>query len=312
MSALSGYLQNRAVLFAVTAVLAFAFVLWGMLRESRATEALDRLNRQLEFSRGGPVAPSAAALDSLQGANEELADVHAALDGQLFRGGELESFAGDSTAAFFELAGFVEGMNQSLKREGISIAEGERYGFSQFAQQGPAPEILNAVMAQKRAATVILDALVAAQPDTHNFLKREYIDAQSKGGSVFQDAVPQSAASRTQFEDTIIPGPKMAGFESYTFELQFEGYSESLREFLKALMVADYPVLVKALQVLPLDRYEVVPDSTRAASNNPFDLLASASDQEAIVGPVPIIRNNLSAFNLQLEVVLQEVAAKES
>ena len=100
------------------------------------------------------------------------------------------------------------------------------------------------------------------------------------------------------------------GFESYSFELEFEGYTESLRRFLKAVLNAPRPVVVSGLEVQPLNRF--APDEGTAApapANNPFEVLSAAAGPEVEAGPVPIIRNNLSAFTLRLEVYWGEEAS---
>ena len=303
----------RTLLLPVALVLmCLAIVVWGKMRKNRAAEELERLQRQIRFSQVGPVAPSAAALESLSGANDQLKSLHAGLDEKLFRGDRRTPFSGDSTAAFFELASFVETTRRDFTNAGISLEEGERFGFSQFEQQGPSPQILESVMSQKQVATVVLQVLLEARPSTFNYLKRELIEEATEDPTLLQQAAGTRSSRRTQLSDTIESGEKLAGFESYSFEVQFEGYSDALRQFLKRLVQAKLAALVTELRVEPLDRYEAVESGSPLASSNPFDVLAAETEEESNEGPVPIIRNNLSSFTVTLELFLGEEARSES
>lgn len=288
-------------------------VFWGKRRMNRAADQLDRLEKQIQFTQTGPIQPSAAVLDSLNQVIEQLQTHHSNLDAHLFSGPKRMVFDGDSTAAYFELASFIETSSLNLQSKGIAIAEGERFGFSQFEQQGPSEDILYAVIGQKHAASVILDVLLEAQPDSLTFLKRELVVEEADDAALLQQAARNQSSSRTQYEDTLFGGEKIEGFESYTFELQFEGYTEALRRFLKGLTHSELPVMVTQLRVQPLDRYEEPEKSLDThQSTNPFDILASVGEEEDSSAAVPIIRNNLSAFNVRLEVFLGEEVHADS
>ena len=290
-----------------------ALIVWGNRRMNVAADQLDRLQRQIQFSKTGSIEPSAAVLESLNTANERLEKLHTDLDVHLFVENDREKFLGDSTAAYFELASFIETLNQNLQSQGITIAEGERFGFSQFEQEGPASGILNAVMNQKQAVAVIMTALLDAKPNSLTYLKREAVIEAVEDSTVLQQAAGNAASGRTQYEDTIIGEEKNEDFESYTFELQFEGYSESLRRFLKGLTTSSLPVLVKQLRVDPLARYEEPESAERpSGSANPFDLLASIDESADSGAPIPIIRSNLSSFQLRLEVFIGQEALGDS
>lgn len=301
------YVQWAAIILACLAV-----IIWGNLRKNRAADQLDRLQKQIQFVQTGPIEPNAAVLDSLNEAIDQLRKRHSGLDVHLFTGPKRSNFDGDSTAAYFELASFIETTSQRMQSIGIATAEGERFGFSQFEQQGPTQDILPAVMAQKHAASVLVDALLEAEPDSLTFLKRELILEDSEDPSLLQQAAGTQSTMRTQYEDTLFGDEKIDGFESYTFELQFEGYTEALRRFMTELTDCNFPVMVKQLHVDPLDRYEEAEKSLSAGeTSNPFDVLA-AVDEEEVIESVPIIRNNLSSFTVRMEVFLGEEARTDS
>ena len=291
------------------------FILWGRTQRDRDLDKLETLQRQLQFSRTGPIVPSAAVLDSLRQAIQKLEIRNSILDTQLYTvdPAKFRSFSGDSTSAYFELAGFVEGMTREFGSSSIGLNEGERFGFAQFEQQGPDREILDLVMAQKKAAEVILRILHTSRPVSLHGLKREIIEKGVDDESLLQQAVGTKAARRTRHADTIEGGEKIEGFGSYTFELTFEGYTQSLRQFLIETQSAPVPVLVTGLRVEPLDRFKTEESGNSGnASSNPFDLLADTENSGTELSAVPIIRNNLSLFHLELEVYMGEGPSSDS
>jgi hypothetical protein len=299
-------LKRSFLLFGGGEILTLLFMAWGKHRHRSSLEDLEATQRRVQFSQTGSVAPSAAVLESLRSANIKLNRVNADLNDQLYQTANTVGFrdlAGNSTAAYFELAEFVASMSRQFKSEGIALAENIRFGFSQFEQQGPAPEILSRVMAQKVAAKIILDPLREAKPLALVSLKREFIDDTLEKTSVLQQAAGVRDLRQTRIPETLFAGEKLSGFESYAFELVFEGYTDSLRIFLKHLLLAPLPVVVAQLEVQPLDRYGVLNTSpVSSPSANPFDVLSSADETAVEEGPVPIIRDNVSAFHLRLEV----------
>ena len=227
----------------------------------------------------------------------------ARLDGLLFQrdSSQTAEFSGNSTTAYFELVGFIEEMNQMFSEADVRLSEQVRFGFSEFEQQGPDPLILGAVMRQMQAAKSLLRPLSAAKPKAIVFLKRELLPVTESTPSMLQQASGVSQSFRSDYNDTIAGGVKSEVMESFSFELEFEGYTDSLREYLKRLW--EIPVVVTDLEVRPLDRFES--DESDQVVNtrvNPFDLLNSEQDLRVEEGRVPIIRNNLSAFKLRMEV----------
>lgn len=297
-------LGTPGLLFLLAAVMVLFVLLWGRKRFNHHLSEWNAMQRRIQFSKSGPVTPSAAVLENLQAATARLHKLNAAYDAQLFPRGKGQfggEFPGDSTAAYFELATFVEEMAQHFRAQGVRLSENPRFGFSQFERQGPEPEILSAVMAQKRAAQALLLPLLEARPLELTHLKREFVAVESKDASLLQPAAGSRSSSRLAFADTIAGAGKRQGFEAYAFELSFEGYTESLRQYLKGLLSATLPVRLTGLKVLALDRFEENPSATvLSPSSNPFDLLSGEASMED--GPVPIIRSNLSSFTLTLEV----------
>lgn len=298
-------LGNGLVRFILCATLVAVFILWGQKRYLASVDELSSLEQRIRFSQESEVVPYAGALQSLKEANVELERLSRRIDDELYPEGRKPTteFSGDSTAAYFELVGFVEDMNQMFSLAGIRVPEQVRFGFSQFAQQGPGTEILSAVMRQKQAAEALLRPLSLAKPKALVFLKREYLAPGNDSPTLLQRAAGSREIDRIHLEDTFTESVKHEVLESFSFELEFEGYTDSLREYLKYLWSARFPIVVTDLEVRPLDRFEVEePGELVNGVVNPFDLLKEADEVDHKEGPVPIIRNNLSAFKLSLEV----------
>jgi hypothetical protein len=298
-------LTKPFLLFGFGLVLVIMFFLWGQTRKAQTSNELDMLERRIQFSQAGPVSPSAAALASLLDAIQGLTEANAKLDAALFSADapDIIDFPGNSTAAYFELASFIEEMARGFVGAGVLLPENPRFGFSQFEQQGPEPEILNAVMRQKSAASILLELLSKARPIAFVSIQRELLVLEGGEKSLLQQAAAPRQSARKEYADVLIGDKEMASFESFTFELVFEGYTESLRQYLKSLLSAPIPIVVTGLKVQPLDRFESTDEfDAKSTSSNPFDLLANGEDPETEDGPIPIIRNNLSAFSLRVEV----------
>lgn len=303
--------RKSLLLFGLLALPVVGFVLWGgMLRNKRLAE-LEDFHRRMAWAQSGPLPPDATTLASL---NQSIAVLEEGLlldERDLFRGslGSLSAEAsGNSTAAFFELAGFIESVYTKLEANGIGFEPGDRFGFSQFTQKGPEENIMDAVMEQKVVAAYLMDQLVAVKPARLTAMKREWI---SRVEEPPQAALRQAAGGQSPqpppLEDTISEREDRPGYVGYVFEVGFEGYSDALRNFLTNLMTAPVPILVNALRVEPLDRYAEpdIPDE-EAISYNPFELLSATQDDPEEEKPVPIIQSNLSSFTVTLEAILRK------
>ena len=299
-------LARLAVLFGVGIILVLVFILWSKARRNSGIEELDALQRRLQFSNAGLVTPSAAVLEELRQANERLERLDSSLDKALFRDLNDPSRSesnGDSTSAFFELAEFVESMAQKFEHKRISLPDKTRFGFMEFKQQGPDIEILSGVLAQRIASEHVLEPLLSARPISLVGLKREFLETEPDEQSLLQQAAGNRSSRRTHPEDTIEMNSKEDEFESYNFELVFEGHTESLRQYLAGILASPLPILVNELEVTPLNRFGSDESQSRSnLSSNPFDLITEEEPATTEDGPVPIIRNNLSAFRLLLEV----------
>ncbi len=281
------------------------------MRRNEQLAELEDIYRRMAWAQSGPLPSDARTLAAL---NQSIAALEGRLllqERDLFReipGSSSTEVSGNPTAAFFELAGFIESAYAKLEANGIGFEPDERFGFSQFTRQGPQENILDAVMEQKMVAQYLIDQMVAAKPARLTEMKREWIPQASEPP---QTGLRKAGGSQTtqppSSEDTIAERKDRPGYVGYVFEVGFEGYSDALRKFLTGLMTAPVPILVNALRVDPLDRY-AEPDSPaeEAIPHNPFELLNAAQDDPEEENPVPIIQSNFSSFTVTLETILRK------
>lgn len=296
--------KTPVMLLGLLALLSLAFGIWGYLKRQKSIEDLEALQQRLRFSQSGTIPARAGTLAALRDSIAELRTLNQDFDQKLYSGrtSAIKAFAGNSTAAYFELASFVETSIRRLRNAGIEVGEGERLGYLQFEQEGPDATLLQDVMAQKACTEVLLNILVKSKPVSLVHIHREHlVAADAAEPSVLQQAAGSGSRQRNHPADTIEAQTEDGPLNGFAFALSFEGYTDSLRRFLKGSLAAPVPVLVKHVSVEPLDRYEPESESTAPpASGNPFDAIADPNTADD--GPVPIIRNNLSRFNLRLEV----------
>lgn len=302
--------RKSLLLFALLALPLLGFVLWSGMRRNEQLAELEDIYRRMAWAQSGPLSSDPETLAAL---NQTIAALEERLllrERDLFQeipGVSSTEVSGTPTAAFFELAGFIESAYAKLEANGIGFEPGERFGFSQFTHQGPKENILDAVMEQKMVAQYLIDRMVAAKPARLTEMKREWIaPASEPRQSGLRQAAGSQAAQAPSPEDTIAQRKDRPGYVGYVFEIGFEGYSEALRQFLTGLLTAPVPILVNALRVDPLDRY-AEPDvsDVDAIPHNPFELLSAAQNDPEEEVPVPIIQSNLSSFTVTLETILR-------
>ena len=302
-------------LFGLLALSVAGFVFWGGMGRNDKLAELEEIYVRMARIQAGALPTDAGTVASLNHYITALEEGLLLKERELFRGspGSLSTeVAGNSTAAFFELAGFIEATYAKLEANSIGYVAGDRFGFSQFAQQGPESNILDAVMEQKWVAEHLLEQLIAAKPARLTGMKREWItQAREEAHSALAQAAGNQTSSAPAWEDTIAQRDGRPGYVSYVFEVGFEGYTGELRNFLIGLMAAPVPILVHDLSVEPLDRFaggEADFLEEEGIPPNPFDLLGAARDDPAEGSATPIIQSNLSTFTLTLETILRKQA----
>ena len=146
-----------------------------------------------------------------------------------------------SADAYFELAGFVERMRAQAAARGIELRPAERFGFSNYEHEGPAPELVARVHGQCQRIERLLMLLFASRPSRLLAVRREK---------------PDSAAAHSE-EDFFSRVPALSMGEpgsgdTEAFRLEFVGHTSCLRELLHALAACAPVIVVRNVSVAPL------------------------------------------------------------
>ena len=214
-----------------------------------------------------------------------------------------------STDAFFELAAFLDRMRQRAEDEGVALNPGERFGFSAYAEEPPAAELVSPVLRQARLAETLLGILFEAGPERLVSFQRELLTSGPIERATAAVARSATSASNRTTRDYFTPDAqrslRRAGrVESSVFRVVFTGATRTLRSFLNDLADASLPVIVRSVEI---ERSEGetssrgVPRRDRSASvmlgGNP----SSEDSAAAVVDPVvvPVASN----YTVVLEVV---------
>ncbi len=196
-----------------------------------------RAGRVLEAGRRELAKASAVANASVEvevGAlRAELERARAELFGPVAEVGEAGTAPAGRIEAYADITGFVERNRARAQAVGVALAADERFGFGQFAREGPALGEVSAVWKQRMALERPLEALWAARPQA--------LAAVWLGGD--------AAAGGRGVQPPGIPGL----VDARGCGVSFIGDTASLRRYLPVLAGLEAPVVVvRELRVEPL------------------------------------------------------------
>ena len=268
--------------------------------ESRVAE-IERLQRQRPFPDDANA--RAAQDDFIQNA-EVLATMLRSLN--VVGPDELDYFKGepgDRTAAYFDIAAFVDAMRKAAAEAGVELEPDERFGFSAYAFEGPESDLSRSVYRQRRIVEYLLRALFPAKPKKLGSVQREeparlQAEPAAAGARPAGQRVPSSASSAGG-RDIFVVDPQVSArtpgyVDTMAFRITFTGHTSSLREFVNALAAPDLPLVVRSVEVGASGGDIGRPGSGRSStsSSRPADP-ASVS--------VPIVAENEAQFTVTVE-----------
>jgi hypothetical protein len=177
--------------------------------------------------------------------------------------------------AYFELCDFVERTRLRMSTAAIGIGPAERFGFTAYANAGPATEIASTIHRQREAIAHLMEIMLAVRPIAFLGIKRAKAES-IPGGKM-------SSASDDYF---IMPQPvsivRSGLIDADAFRLQFSGHTAELRAVLNRLVAGERPLIVRAVEIEPVSRE---PGASHAAKSDHV-----------------IIEPNASKFTLTLEI----------
>jgi hypothetical protein len=317
--------KAHPVFFAVLGLLllgAATGVWWSFNRSAAATGNERRLQQAMsrlqDFSRVQP-APTVPVAELIEADKAAATAAVAAMRAQLAGASELARQINGATPpaqradAFFDIARFVEAQRAAANAAGIQISPTEAFGFSAFANSGPALEQIPQVHRQRLIADYLLRAAFAARPQRFDGLDRHRTGPAAAGGprdgGDYFEINPRITARREGFINTV------------PLRVRFSGQTSSLRLFLNELARYELPLLVRSVEVEPaadLNKQITTPAAATAGATaaNPVAALfgtassTAANAAPAVETPVPIVADNYSRFIVTVEYLeLQTPAA---
>lgn len=323
------------VILAGTLVLGwFVYASWNEINVAK--QAAQEKATQLQGFMSRPIYPNR---DNAESVRQELQNAQKALGAMfdLLESKDKESVKfpappATPTEAYFSLGRFVEDSRNKCEEIGISIRPEESFGFLQYANQGPKADVIERVFKQRYLAEIILNALFKAKPPELLALKREAIlpPAPTDGSTP-----PAGATSAPTAPDLfVVPAEITARKEGFIatipFQVQFSGYTNSLRVFLNELAKSPYPLVVRSVEVVPQTATKTSESGQRegpprrplrpslaggaqspfgSAPQSPFGAPPTEGETPVEDKPVQIISQNLSTFTVTLEYI--ELIAKK-
>jgi hypothetical protein len=202
------------------------------------------------------------------------------------------------TDAFFDLASFVERIRENAVKADVVVPQGGWFGFSTYSSTGPVEELIEPVFRQRQYVEYLVGALLESKPREIRAVERsrpltlaqkEAIKAAEAGGVPSLDNGTGTAgdAAADFFVIDSRSSAKNEGFvDTSPFRLTFTGTTEVLRTFLNELALFKLPVVVRSVEVSPLDKALTGPQAESAAPRP--SALFGVFGQDAAAGAAPV------------------------
>ena len=311
----AGILIGLALVFLATSVLAFN----AMQKASKAERRAIAQYRNLESLMAIYPPPT---LENQERVASELAAFRAALSQSLGVFEDATELVGSSDAVEVlpKVQGLIVDLRRSANSAGVSISEDASFGFARYREEvePPSPEVIPLLDKQIQIVEPLISLLIASGPDSIVEVSREYVESGDPNTRDPNRPIPDAPETFiiAQEETARVAG----ALETLAFQMVFEGYTQSLRDFLNELSSLNLPLVVRDIQVEPAIGSQAMTQSggaTQDAGNgqagSPFASLFGGGESERPADAegetegepeqVPIIEENLSRFTVTLEYI---------
>ncbi len=174
-----------------------------------------------------------------------------------------DSMPSQRAEAFFDLAAFAERMRELARRMKVGLRSDESFGFGAYRQEAPAVDELGWVFQERRMLGRLLETLFAARPVELRSVQRERPPL-----ATTHAAHAMAARTAGVDKDLFTFERKRAGPSVETtsrgFRLVFLGDTAVLRGWLNGMVEAGLPVLVRSIEVAPVEPPRVTVAETSA------------------------------------------------
>jgi hypothetical protein len=243
----------------------------------REKTTLERKAREFEeLARSAPLPLAAneeAAKIALEAAARRLAETRTELVGEAGSEPASASVPTNSVEAYFDLCAMVERLRALAVGKGMAIKADERFGFSSYANEGPALELLAQVLGQARLVERAVEILGQSGPRELLAVQRE------KPETLATDHVADAGADffKTDARTDLRTKGLIGG---HVVRLRFSGTTKVLRDFLNDLAAQRRPLVVRSVDVEPAP---ATPLRTKDKSEAPAPFVAQTGSIFSVV-----------------------------
>ena len=291
------------VLVAATLLGAGFAIAWTWTAKGKAEQAQRRLRaterswQALSASEPAPTAEMAAAWDRRVADLKEDATRHRQQLGES-RTDPVQSTPAPTqrAEAFFAIAQFIEAQRVLASKAGVGVPDGYTFGFSAYSNSGPVDAELGIVHRQRLVVESLLQSLWSSGARELTRVQREAADLKVRG----DDSTPRGSRREGRPEDYFQPSParerNRAGIvDTLAFRVGFVGKTATLRRVLGGLQALPMPLVVRAVEVEPLDAEGRARGGARSLADL-FRAEENAAAGEGASDTVPIIASNDAEF----------------
>lgn len=221
------------------------------------------------------------------------------------------SVPASSTDSYFDIANYVERIREAAQEAGVALPAENRLGFASYASTGAERELIEPVFRQRQYADYLMGVVLAAKPREFLSLQRErpLTAAQRRQMAEGQSVGGGQSGSGAEGGDYFAIDPRTSarvpGFvDTIPFRFAFVGTTGALRSVLNQLAQFELPVVVRSVEVEPLNRTGGQTPAPRPAANNPFALFGGeVSPPAAAEAERPLVEQTDSRFIVTVEFV---------
>lgn len=295
--------QLRFVIALVLLAVAFAGLGAGVYLSRRsmrtAEQRLQRQQREWTAVQRISPSPTPTVASALTGDVAQAAATLETLQARL-RGGkraaalETAKVPVERMDAYFDLASYVERMRASAARHQVAVTADEHFGFSAYANGGPAKDRIPAVFRQRQVLEYLLEELMAVSPLRLEKVERGALSADIPGREAEQDLFAMDPNWSVRVPDFI---------DTLAFRISFTGETSVLRRWLDRLAKFELPVVVRMVEAAPLKGAV----RSMMATSQPHSLVLA----QETPSPQPLVERSPVRFTVTFEYLQLVPPAKE-
>lgn len=300
-----------SILIALGVVLVgeFYFVYRGFSVTEEKERRLENKQRELSMllsANPRPAQTSRGAIEKdLERTKEALEKMRESLRGvgEVAEALRADKVPSDSVKMFFDISSFVDATREKAAAAGITIGQGEQFGFGTYANGFPNDTaLIPPVFLQRQIIKYLVDALIEAKPKSILWVQRELVrnNAVEAARAALRSSRPQQGAVGDFFEIDPAITASVGGFvNAHAFRVAFEGETDCIRKFMNKIASFELPLVVRSVEVEPVGKAKSGTGKSLAAAFGIAPKTPAPGDGK----PVPIVGKSLSRFTVTIELI---------